>query len=104
MYQIVAIGPKHPAELSLYLGIERDAVGIGAINIVLAAAFAGPAQLRFGVAARAVVIVLIFALAHFAPELTPRLAARTWDDRATASPLLERVRILLVPQLQASTA
>jgi len=96
MYQIIAISPEHSAELSLYLRIERDAVGVGAINIVLAT-FAAPVQLRFRVVAGAVVIVLIFTLAHFDPELTPRLAARTRGDRVTASLLLERVRILIVP-------
>jgi len=73
MYQIIAISPKHSPELSLYLRIERDAVGVGAISVAIAATSSSIMQIRFRVAAGAIVVVLIFALAHSRPRVHPEI-------------------------------
>ena len=79
MNQIVAIGSKHSPELILNFWIQRDSVNDGAVNIVLRS----PIRIRFRVAAWAIVIVLIFALAHSRPrghlETAPNPGRRAHD-------------------------
>lgn len=73
MYQIIAIGSKHAPELSLYFGIQHDAVNVRAVNVILAA-LGSPVHIGIHVAAGAVIVVLIFALAHSRPRGHPETA------------------------------
>ncbi len=81
MYEIVAIGSKHSPELSLNFRIQRDAVDVRVVNVILAA-LSSPVHIGFRVAAGAVVVVLIFALAHSRPRGHPETARLNSGRRA----------------------
>ncbi len=85
MYQIVAISSKHPAELSLNLWIQRDAVSVGAVYLIVTA-LSSPMHIGFRVAAGTVAVMLIFALAHSRPRVPPETGRLNsgWS-RATTS-------------------